>query len=62
MDRDGILTSRAGKVQLISRPTELGLRRRSRTTHTSNWEVLHHLIRVLERDGIAPAGDFLRRR
>src|SRR3546814_7621364 len=27
--------------------------------HTSNWEALHHLIRVLERDGIAPAGDFL---
>ena len=27
--------------------------------HTSNWEALHHLIKVLERDGIAPAGDFL---
>lgn len=28
-------------------------------SHTSNWEALHHLIKVLERDGIAPAGDFL---
>jgi putative DNA methylase len=27
--------------------------------HTSNWEALHHLIKVVERDGIAPAGDFL---
>ena len=27
--------------------------------HTSNWEALHHLIKILERDGIAPAGDFL---
>jgi putative DNA methylase len=28
--------------------------------HTSAWEALHHLIRTLERDGITPAGDFLR--
>ena len=27
--------------------------------HSSNWEVLHHLIKTLERDGIGPAGDFL---
>lgn len=60
MDREEILTSRAGVVQL-TRPSELrwdydvALDR-----HTSNWEALHHLVKVLERDGIAPAGDFLR--
>ena len=37
----------------------MGLRRPVKDTHTSNWEALHHLIKVLERDGIAPAGDFL---
>jgi putative DNA methylase len=59
MDRDGILTSRAGKVQLI-KPADLSWDYDPVTdTHTSNWEALHHLIKVLERDGIAPAGDFL---
>lgn len=60
MERDEILKSRAGKVQLI-KPEDLrwdydpvG------DHHTSNWEALHHLIKILERDGIAPAGDFLR--
>lgn len=60
MDRDGILTSRAGNVQLV-KPQDLtwgydvvaDLR-------SSNWEALHHLIKVLERDGITPAGEFLR--
>ena len=59
MDRDGILTSRAGKVQLI-KPADLRWDYDPVTDlHTSNWEALHHLIKVLERDGIAPAGDFL---
>lgn len=59
MDRDGILTSRAGKVQLI-KPADLDWDYDPvADTHTSNWEALHHLIKVLERDGIAPAGDFL---
>lgn len=59
MDRDGILSSRAGKVQLI-KPADLSWDYDPvKDTHTSNWEALHHLIRVLERDGIAPAGDFL---
>ena len=60
MEREGILTKRAGKVQLL-RPTDLpqnydvaGDRR------TSTWEVLHHLVRILEQDGIAPAGALLR--
>ncbi|GAA1915414.1 DUF1156 domain-containing protein [Nocardioides marmoribigeumensis] len=59
MERDEILTSRAGSVQLV-KPG--GLRWDYdilKDTHTSNWEALHHLIKVLERDGIAPAGDFL---
>lgn len=59
MDRDGILTSRAGKVQLI-KPADLSWDYDPvADSHTSNWEALHHLIKVLERDGIAPAGDFL---
>lgn len=59
MDRDEILISRAGNVQLI-RPADLPWDYDVlRDSHTSNWEALHHLIRVLERDGIAPAGDFL---
>ncbi len=59
MDRDEILTSRAGKVQLIQ-PADLPWDYDVlEDLHTSNWEALHHLIKVLERDGIAPAGDFL---
>src|SRR3546814_3668427 len=59
MDRDEILTSRAGNVQLI-KPGNLSWNYDVlKDDHTSNWEALHHLIRVLERDGIAPAGDFL---
>ncbi|GAB2643812.1 DUF1156 domain-containing protein [Nocardioides ginkgobilobae] len=59
MDRDEILTSRAGNVQLI-KPADLPWDYDVlKDAHTSNWEALHHLIKVLERDGIAPAGDFL---
>lgn len=59
MDRDGILTSRAGKVQLL-KPSDLSWGYDPvADLHTSNWEALHHLIKVLEHDGIAPAGDFL---
>ena len=60
MDRDGVLTSRAGKVQ-ITRPADLAWDYDvSEDGHTSNWEALHHLIKVLEREGIAAAGTFLR--
>jgi putative DNA methylase len=59
MGRDEILISRAGNVQLI-KPSDLPLSYDVlKDSHTSNWEGLHHLIKVLERDGIAPAGDFL---
>ena len=53
-------SSRAGKVQLI-KPADLDWDYDVLTDdHTSAWEALHHTIKVLERDGIAPAGDFLR--
>jgi putative DNA methylase len=59
MARDEILTSRAGNVQLI-KPANLSWEYDVlKDAHTSNWEALHHLIKVLERDGIAPGGDFL---
>jgi putative DNA methylase len=60
MDRSGILTSRGGKVQVI-KPAELSWGYDIVSDpQTSTWEALHHLIKVLERDGAAPAGDFLR--
>lgn len=60
MERDGILTSRANKVELI-RPADLKWDYDPvADLHTSNWEALHHLMKTLDRDGIAPAGDFLR--
>ncbi|MEI2713687.1 MAG: DUF1156 domain-containing protein [Nocardioides sp.] len=59
MDRDEILTSRAGKVKLI-KPSDLDWDYDVlEDDHTSTWEALHHTVKVLERDGIAPAGDFL---
>lgn len=59
MGREEILTSRAGSVQLV-KPADLSWDYDVlKDSHTSNWEALHHLIKVLERDGIAPAGDFL---
>lgn len=59
MDRDGIITSRAGNVHLI-KPNDLSVDYDvSSDVHVSNWDALHHLIGVLETTGIAPAGDFL---
>lgn len=59
MDREEILTSRAGNVQLL-KPADLSWDYDVlKDGHTSNWEALHHLIRILEHDGIAPAGSFL---
>lgn len=59
MDREEILTSRAGIVQLIKPAGLSWVYNALKDGHVSNWEALHHLIKVLERDGIAPAGDFL---
>lgn len=60
MQREGTLTSRASKVQLI-KPADLSWDYDvAADPDISGWEVLHHLIKVVERDGVAPAGDFLR--
>lgn len=59
MDRVGVLTSRAGKVQLL-KPSDLDADYDiSADLHASNWEALHHLIQRLESEGIAPAAEFL---
>ena len=59
MVRDGILTSAAGKVTLLSpsnMPEGYDVLADDRV---GAWEVLHHLIAVLERDGLPVAGAFL---
>lgn len=59
MDRGGVLTSRAGKVQLI-KPSELTADYDIfADLHTSNWEALHHLMQRLEGGGIAAAAKLL---
>lgn len=60
MERAEILTSRAGKVQLV-RPLDLPAEYDIHSDlHTSNWETLHHLMKALEGQGITTAGDLLR--
>jgi len=59
MDRDGILTSRAGKVTLIrpgETPADYDV---LADQHTGTWEALHHLIRILDTAGVPAAGEFL---
>ncbi len=57
--RDGVLTSRAGDVGLV-RPAELPTAYDVlREDHTSAWEALHRLLRVLDADGVSAAGAFL---
>ncbi|MEV0561562.1 DUF1156 domain-containing protein [Dactylosporangium sp. NPDC050588] len=59
MDRDEILTSRAGKVTLIKpadTPADYNV---LADEHTSTWEVLHHTVRILETQGVPAAGTFL---
>ena len=59
MHRDEILTSAAGKVTLL-RPGDLPAAYDVLADdHTSAWEAMHHLIRILETDGVAAAGTFL---
>ena len=57
--RDGILTSAAGKVTLLS-PSNMPERYDVLADdRVGAWEVLHHLIAFLERDGLPVAGAFL---
>ena len=57
--RDGILTSTAGKVTLLS-PAKMQQGYDVLTDdRVGGWEVLHHLIAILERDGLPVAGAFL---
>ncbi|MET4135388.1 DUF1156 domain-containing protein [Pseudarthrobacter sp. PvP090] len=59
MARDEILTSAAGKVALC-RPGDLRSDYDVATDpHTSAWEALHHLIRILDNAGVSAAGQFL---
>jgi putative DNA methylase len=59
LERDDILRSRAGNVELI-KPADLPRDHDIlKDSHTSNWEALHHLIKVLEQSGIVPAGNLL---
>lgn len=59
--RDGILTSRAGKVTLL-RPADLPADYDVLTDErTGVWEATQHLIRLLEAEGIPAAGEFLAR-
>lgn len=59
MDRSAILTSRAGKVTLV-RPLETPSDYEVLAdSHTSAWEALQHLIRILETAGVPAAGEFL---
>lgn len=59
MARDGILKSFGGKVALL-KPIDLEAEYDVLgDSHTGGWEALHHLIRVLEGDGVVAAGAFL---
>jgi len=59
MERGGILSARAGKVQLY-RPSDLPDDYDVTTDqHVSAWEALQHTIRIQESKGIPAAGAFL---
>jgi putative DNA methylase len=59
MERSGILTARAGRVQLF-RPSDLDAEYDVlNDAQTSAWEALSHAIRVLDTVGINAAGVFL---
>jgi putative DNA methylase len=59
MVRDGILTSTAGKVTLLSPANMPGGYDVLADDRVGAWEVLHHLIAFLQRDGLPVAGAFL---
>ncbi len=57
--RDGILTSAAGKVTLLSPSNMAEGYDVLANDRVGAWAVLHHLIALLERDGLPVAGAFL---
>jgi len=57
--RDGILTSAAGKVTLLSPAAMPEAYDVIADDRVGAWEVLHHLVAFLERDGLPVAGAFL---
>lgn len=61
LDRAGILSSRAGKVTLITPPDLPEKYDPINDPDISVWEVLHHMIRVLDSEGLSAAGAFLAR-
>lgn len=61
MDREGILSSRAGSVQLLAATALSSYYDPAADAHISTWEVLHHLIKTLENQGISAAGELLQR-
>lgn len=59
--RDGFLISKAGKVRLL-KPEELPTDWSPETDkRLTNWEIVHHLIRVLESNGEAEAAKLIAR-
>lgn len=59
LHRDEVLHSAAGRVRLL-RPTDLATDYDViADDHTSTWEVLHHLIRILDSEGVVGAGRLL---
>ena len=57
--RDGILTSAAGKVTLLSPSNMPEGYDVVADDRVGAWEVLHHLIALLQRDGLPVAGAFM---
>lgn len=57
--RDGILTSAAGKVTLVTPSNMPEGYDVVEDDRVGAWEVLHHLIAILDRDGLPGAGAFL---
>ena len=61
MEEDGFLKSSRGKVRLL-RPTELPADWNPvGTSRVASWQVVHHLIRILESEGESAAAGVLRR-
>jgi putative DNA methylase len=61
MVRDGLLTSAAGKVTLLSPSSMPEGYDVLADDRVGTWEVLHHLIAFLQRDGLPAAGALLAR-